>query len=209
MKVMLVNGSPHENGCTYTSLKEVADTLEENGISTEIHWIGQGDIAGCKGCGYCKTKGKCVINDDVNEVSARVEEFDGFVFGAPVYYSGVAGQMNSWMDRFFYVNSKKMGGKVAASVVNARRGGNSASYERLNQYYLICGMIVPGSQYWNMTHGFTPDDVRKDKEGLQTMRTLGRNMAWLLKSIDAGKKAGLQFPEREPFIQTNFVMPKE
>ena len=208
MKVLLINGSPHEKGCTYTALKQVADTLEENGISTEIHWIGK-EIYGCKGCGYCKTKGRCAIDDDVNAVSERVGEFDGFVFGAPVYYSGPAGQINSWMDRFFYVNSKKLGGKVAASVVNARRGGNSATFERLNQYYLICGMVVPGSQYWNMTHGLTPEDVEKDKEGLQTMRTLGRNMAWLLKSIDAGKSAGLVFPEREPTIFTNFVMPKE
>ena len=205
MKVLLVNGSPHEKGCTYTSLSEVAKTLEENGIQTEIHWIGKGDIIGCKACGYCKQKGRCVTDDDVNRVSERVEEFDGFVFGAPVYYSGVAGQMNTWMDRFFYVNSSKMGGKVGASVVNARRGGNSASFERLNQYYLICGMIVPGSQYWNMTHGNTVDEVVQDKEGMQTMRALGRNMAWLLRSIEAGKKEGLQFPQREPWERTNFI----
>lgn len=209
MKVLLVNGSPHENGCVYTSLKEVADTLEENGISTEIHWIGKGDIAGCKGCGYCKSKGKCVINDDVNSVGARVEEFDGFIFGAPVYYSGPAGQITTWMDRFFYSYGGKLAGKVGACVVNARRGGNTASFERLNQYFLITSMVVPGSQYWNQTHGLTPEDVMKDKEGLQTMRTLGRNTAWILKCIEAGKKSGVEFPAKEPKISTNFIMPKE
>ena len=151
MKVLLVNGSPHEKGCTYTSLKEVADTLEENGISAEIHWIGKGDTPGCKACGYCGKNKRCVIGDDVNAISERIDEFDGFVFGAPVYYSGPAGQITAWMDRFFYSNSGKFDGKVAASVVNARRGGNTASFERLNQYYLMNCMIVPGSQYWNMT----------------------------------------------------------
>lgn len=209
MKVLLVNGSPHEKGCTYTSLRQVADVLNENGIETEIHWIGKGDIVGCKGCGYCKKNGKCITDDDVNVISSSVGEFDGFIFGSPVFYSGPAGQLCSWMDRFFYGNGAKLRGKVAASVVNARRGGNSASFERLNQYYLMNGMIVPGSQYWNITHGVTPEDVEKDKEGLQTMRTLGRNIAWILKCIDAGKKAGIEFPEVEAPIRTNFVMPKE
>jgi multimeric flavodoxin WrbA len=209
MKVLLINGSPHEKGCTYTSLKEVADTLEQNGISTEIHWIGKGDIPGCRSCGYCRSKGRCVIEDDVNAIGARIDEFDGFVFGAPVFYSGPAAQITAWMDRFFYSYSSKLGGKAAASVVNARRGGNSASFERLNQYYLISGMIIPGSQYWNMTHGLAPEDVSKDGEGLQTMRTLGRNMAWILKCIDAGKEKGLSFPDLEPRIATHFVMPKE
>lgn len=209
MKVLLVNGSPHENGCTYTSLKELAGTLEENGISTEIHWIGKGDTPGCKACGYCRKEGRCVVNDDVNEIGARVEEFDGFVFGAPVYYSGPAAQLCAWMDRFFYVNGKKCRGKVAASVVNARRGGNTASFERLNQYYLMNHMIVPGSQYWNMTHGRNPDEVQLDKEGLQTMRSLGRNMAWIMKCIQLGKENGVTFPEVEVQTPTNFIMPKE
>ena len=209
MKVLLVNGSPHEKGCTYTSLKEVADTLEENGVSTEIHWIGNGEVAGCRGCGYCRKKGGCVIDDDVNRISERLDEFDGFVFGAPVYYAGPAGQLTAWMDRFFYSNAGRFDGKVAASVVNARRGGNSASFERLNQYYLMNCMVVPGSQYWNMTHGLTPEDVAKDKEGLQTMRTLGRNMAYLLKCFESGRKEGLEFPKREPATPTHFVMSKE
>lgn len=208
MKVLLVNGSPHEKGCTYTSLTEVADTLEKNGISTEIFWIGK-EVIGCKACGYCKTKGCCVTDDNINEISKRVDEFDGFVFGAPVYYSGPAGSMNSWMDRFFYVNSKKMRGKVGASIVNARRGGNTASFERLNQYLLISGMIVPGSTYWNQTHGSTPEDVKKDLEGLQTMRMLGANMSWILKCIEAGKKNGVEMPPAEQKVFTNFIMPKE
>ena len=205
MKVLLINGSPHEKGCTYTSLKEVADTLEKNGIGAEIHWIGKGDIPGCTGCGACRDKGKCVIDDDVNSVAARIDEFDGFVFGAPVYYSGPAGQLTSWMDRLFYTSGRKMRGQVAASVVNARRGGNSASFERLNQYYLMTNMVVPGSQYWNITHGTKPEDVLKDEEGLQTMRTLGNNMAWVLKCIDAGRKAGIDYPQPEPPLRTNFI----
>ncbi|MBE6523121.1 MAG: flavodoxin family protein [Thermoplasmata archaeon] len=205
MKVLLVNGSPHEKGCTYTSLKEVADTLEENGISAEIHWIGKGDTPGCKACGYCGKNKRCVIGDDVNAISERIDEFDGFVFGAPVYYSGPAGQITAWMDRFFYSNSGKIDGKVAASVVNARRGGNTASFERLNQYYLMNCMIVPGSQYWNMTHGNRMEECEQDLEGLQTMRTLGRNIAWILKCIEAGKKAGIEHPQREPVQRTNFI----
>ncbi len=209
MKVLLVNGSPHENGCTYTSLKELADTLEGNGILTEIHWIGKGDVPGCRACGYCKKNGRCVMDDDVNGIGQRINEFDGLVFGAPVYYSGPAAQLCSWMDRFFYSYGVKCRGKVAASVVNARRGGNSASFERLNQYYLMNHMIVPGSQYWNMTHGISPDDVRIDEEGLQTMRSLGRNMAWILKCIDLGKENGIVFPGVEPPQRTNFIRPKE
>ena len=205
MKVLLVNGSPHEKGCTYTSLKEVADTLEENGISAEIHWIGKGDTPGCKACGYCGKNKRCVVGDDVNAISERIDEFDGFVFGAPVYYSGPAGQITAWMDRFFYSNSGKFDGKVAASVVNARRGGNTASFERLNQYYLMNCMIVPGSQYWNMTHGNRMEECEQDLEGLQTMRTLGRNIAWILKCIEAGKKAGIEHPQREPVQRTNFI----
>ena len=205
MKVLLINGSPHEKGCTYTSLREVADSLESNGIETEIHWIGTGDIPGCRGCGYCKKNGRCVIEDDVNKISARIDEFDGLVFGSPVYYSGPAGQLTAWMDRFFYVTGKKLRGKAGACIVNARRGGTTAAFERLNQYFLICNMVVPGSKYWNMTHGVSPDDVVKDEEGMQVMRTLGSNMAWILKCIEAGKKAGIEMPQPEQPKMTNFI----
>ncbi|MCQ2079672.1 MAG: flavodoxin family protein [archaeon] len=210
MKVLLVNGSPHREGCIFTDLSEIAHILNEEGVETETHWIGTGDVKGCRGCGSCTSTGRWDIKgDDIEELSARLDEFDGFVFGAPVYYSGPAGQMNSWMDRFFYSNGGRFDGKVAASVVNARRGGNSESFSRMNQYYLINNMVVPGSQYWNMTHGFTPEDVRKDKEGLQTMRMLAHNIAWILKCIDAGRKAGIEKPVREPLTPTHFIMPKE
>lgn len=205
MKVLLINGSPHRNGCVFTAISEVAGTLETEGIGTEIFWIGKGDIRGCTGCHGCRRTGRCVFDDCVNEIGPRLDEFDGIIFGAPVYYSGPAGQVSSFMDRLFYVYGRKLWGKVTANVVNARRGGNTASFERMNQYALVSNMIVVGSQYWNMTHGYTPDDVRADKEGMQTMRTLGRNMAWVLKCIEAGKKAGVAPPMHEEFIATNFI----
>jgi len=205
MKVLLVNGSPHKEGCTFTALSEIAKTLKEEGIESEIYWIGKKAIAGCIGCRKCFEKGKCVFDDGVNEIGARIDEFDGFVFGAPVYYSGPDGQLCAFMDRLFYSNAPKFKGKIGAAIVNARRSGTTASFERLNQYFLITNMVVPGSIYWNATHGFTPDDVRKDLEGLQTMRTLAKNIAWLIKSIDAGKKAGVAPPEYEERIFTNFI----
>ena len=205
MKVLLVNGSPHQNGCTYHSLKEVADTLKAEGIESEILWIGGNEVPGCKACGSCSKKGRCVIDDSVNDITARFDEFDGFIFGSPVYYSGPSGQICSWMDRFFYTNGRRMAGKVAASVVNARRGGNSASFERLNQYYLMTNMIVVGSQYWNMTHGNRPEEWEQDLEGRQTMRTLGKNIAWILKSIEAGRKNGVVPPKYEETVRTNFI----
>ena len=205
MKVLLVNGSPHKEGCTFTALSEIAKTLKEEGVESEIYWIGTKPIAGCIGCRKCFERGKCVFDDGVNEIGARMDEFDGFVFGSPVYYSGPDGQLCAFMDRLFYSNSPKFVGKVGAAIVNARRSGTTASFERLNQYFLISNMVVPGSQYWNATHGFTPDDVRKDLEGLQTMRTLAKNIAWLIKSIDAGKKAGIAPPEYEERVRTNFI----
>jgi len=209
MKVLLVNGSPHEHGCVYTALKEVADRLESQGIGTEIHWIGKGDISGCRSCMYCVKHGRCCIDDDASSITDRIPEFDGFVFGAPVYYSGPAGQMCSWMDRFFYSSKGRLDGKIAASVVNARRGGNTESFARMNMYYLMNNMIVPGSQYWNMTHGFVPEDVKKDLEGLQTMRALADNISWLIKCIYAGEEAGIEKPAREPWIPTHFMSPKD
>ena len=205
MKVLLVNGSPNKEGCTFTALSEIAKTLKEEGIDSEIYWIGKKAIAGCIGCRKCFETGKCVFDDGVNEIGARIGEFDGFVFGSPVYYSGPDGQLCAFMDRLFYSNAPKFAGKVGAAIVNARRSGTTASFERLNQYFLISNMVVPGSQYWNATHGFTPDDVRKDLEGLQTMRTLAKNFAWLIKSIDAGRKAGITPPDYEDKVFTNFI----
>ena len=206
MKVLLVNGSPHEHGCTYTALKEAADTLEKNGTEAEIMWIGKDAMYGCSACGYCKRSGKgCIRKDSVNDVLERIDSIDGFVFGAPVYYSGPDGQLTAWMDRLFYASVGRMAGKVAASVVSCRRGGASAAFERLNQYYLMSRMIVPGATYWNQVHGDTPDEVRQDLEGMQNMRILAGYIAWILKCIDAGRKAGVPAPPSEAKVFTNFI----
>ena len=205
MKVLLINGSPHKEGCTFTALDEIANTLNKNGIETEIYHIGVKPIAGCIACRKCGETGKCVFNDGVNELSARLDEFDGIILGSPVYYAGPSGQMCSFCDRFFFSNFGKFAGKLAAAVVSCRRGGATASFDRLNKYFTMNNMMVVSSQYWNMVHGHTPDDVRKDKEGLQTMRTLGQNMAWLLKCIELGKKNGINRPEYEPITFTSFT----
>ena len=205
MKVLLVNGSPHQNGCTYTALCEVAKGLESEGIDYEILHIGKGDIPGCRGCGYCKKKGECVIKDIVNQTVARADEFNGFVFGSPVYYAGPAGQLLSFMDRLFYSSRGRLAYKPAAAVVSCRRGGSTASLDRLNKYFTISNMPVVSSQYWNQVHGNSPEEVVQDLEGMQIMRALGRNMGWMLRSIDAGKKAGVKIPEPEERVWTNFI----
>ncbi len=205
MKVLLINGSPNEKGCTYTALTEVGKTLQKHGIDTEILYLGKKPIAGCIACGKCHETGKCVFDDAVNEVAAKLDEYDGIIVGSPVYYAGPSGQLTAFLDRLFYPNEAKMAGKLAAAVVSCRRGGASAAFDRLNKYFLISNMHVVGSQYWNQVHGFTPEDVRKDKEGLQTMRTLGENMAWLLKCIEAGRKAGVPVPVYEPRMRTHFI----
>ena len=205
MKVLLVNGSPHQNGCTYTALCEVAKGLESEGIDYEILHLGNGDIPGCRGCGYCKKKGECVIKDIVNQTMARADEFDGFVFGSPVYYAGPAGQLLSFMDRLFFSSRGRLAYKPAAAVVSCRRGGSTASLDRLNKYFTISNMPVVSSQYWNQVHGNSPEEVIQDLEGMQIMRTLGRNMGWMLRSIDAGKKAGVKIPEPEEHAWTNFI----
>lgn len=205
MKVLLVNGSPHMQGCTFTALAEVENKLKEEGIETEMHWIGKGDTPGCRSCRQCRHAGYCVLGDDVADVGRRLGEFEGYVFGAPVYYSGVAGQMSAWMDRLFFSAGGRMAGKPAAAVVSCRRAGATASLERFNQYFLINNMLVVGSQYWNEVHGNSPEEVARDLEGLQIMRTLAQNMAWTLKCIAAGRKEGMQHPEHEPKVMTNFI----
>lgn len=206
MKVLLINGSPHKEGCTFTALSEISNTLKKNGIESEIFHVGTKPIANCIACGKCRETGKCVFDTDgVNEIGARLNEFDAIVLGSPVYYAGPSGQLCSFCDRLFFSNSKKMAGKLAAAVVSCRRGGATASFDRLNKYFTITNMQIVGSQYWNMVHGFTPEDVRKDIEGLQTMRTLAQNMAWLLKCIELGKKHGINKPEYEPIKFTNFI----
>lgn len=205
MKVILVNGSPHEKGCTYTALCETAAALEKSGVSTEIFWVGAKPLAGCMGCGACRSKGECVFGDRVNEFAELAKNADGFIFGSPVHYASISGAMCSFMDRAFYSGGAALRGKPAAGIVSCRRGGASAAFDALNKYFTINCMPIVSSQYWNQVHGNTPDEVRRDEEGLQTMRTLGRNMAWLLKCIEAGRAAGVAFPEREEPIRTNFI----
>ncbi len=205
MKALLINGSPHPKGCTYTALCEVAKGLESEGIEYDIIHIGSGDIPGCRGCGSCRKKGACVIDDKVNEIASELGGYDGFVFGSPVYYAGPAGQLTSFMDRLFYANGGKMAYKPAAAVVSCRRGGSTASLDRLNKYFTISNMPVVPSQYWNQVHGNTPDEVKQDLEGMQIMRTLGRNMGWMMKCIEAGKKAGISVPAPEERTRTNFI----
>ena len=196
MNVLLLNGSPNAHGCTYTALSEVAKTLDENGIETEIIHVGNKAIRGCIGCRKCKTDGKCVFNDLVNEVAPKFAACDGIVIGSPVYFASANGTLVSFVDRLFYSTPGDKTMKVGAAVVSARRGGNSATFDELNKYFTISGMPVASSQYWNMVHGYSADDVRKDKEGMQTMRVLGRNMAFLIKSIALGKEQ-FGLPEKE------------
>lgn len=206
MKVLMINGSPHPKGCTCTALSEAASALAESGVDSEIYWIGNKPVPGCIACMQCKITGKCIYDDGVNELNARMGEFDGMIFGSPVYYAGPTGQICSFLDRLFYSGDKaKKDGKPGASVVSCRRGGATAAFERLNMYFTIANMPVASSQYWNQVHGFTPDDVRQDLEGLQTMRTLGYNMSYLLHAIAAAKDAGVPEPKREEGIQTNFI----
>ena len=204
-KVLLINGSPNEYGCTYTALKEIADTLSKNDVEAEIPYLGKKPVAGCIACGKCYQTGRCVFDDKVNEVLEKLDEYDGIVVGSPVYYAGPAGQLCAFLDRLFFCSEKRMAGKLAASVVSCRRGGASAAFDRLNKYFGICNMHIVGSQYWNQVHGFTPDDVRKDEEGLQTMRTLAQNMAWMLKNIRAGQKQNIPFPQYEERMRTHFI----
>ena len=204
MKVLLINGSPHANGCTYTALCEVEKELNKNDIETEIIHVGNKDIRGCVACGNCRKNGKCVFDDMVNEVAPKFTECDGIVVGSPVYYASANGNLISFMDRLFYSNACDKNMKVGAAVVSARRGGCSSTFDELNKYFTIAGMPVASSQYWNSVHGNTPEEVLKDEEGLQVMRTLGKNMAFLIKSIALGKeKYGL--PEKEAKVATNFI----
>ena len=205
MKVILVNGSPHEKGCTYTALTEIQKTLEKNKIETEIFWVGNKPISGCLGCGNCIKTGKCFMEDKVNEFLEKVPEADGFVFGTPVHFASGSGMITSFMDRAFYGRRELFKNKLASAVVSCRRGGATSTFDQINKYFAMNNMPIVTSQYWNMVHGSKPEDVLKDEEGMQTMRTLGNNMAWLLKSIEAGKKAGIKLPENESIISTNFI----
>lgn len=204
MKALLINGSPRAKGCTHTALTELKRTLEVEGIEVELIHLGNKDIRGCIACRKCHETGKCVFNDIVNEIAPKLAEADAFVIGAPVYFSSPAGSAISFMDRLFFSTlavDKTM--KVGAAVVTCRRGGNTASFDVLNKYFTMTGMPVASSQYWNMVYGGSAEEVLQDKEGLQTMRTLGRNMAFMIKSFKLGKQQ-LGLPQKEPAIFTSF-----
>ncbi len=199
-KVLLLNGSPHTNGCTARALEEMIRVFSDEGVETEVIQVGGKDIRGCVSCGYCEKNGKCVVNDLVNEVAPKLEEADGLVVGSPVYYGSPNGTILSFMDRLFYSTSFSKHLKVGAAVVSCRRGGNTATFDALNKYFTISGMPVASSTYWNQVHGFSREDVEKDLEGLQTMRNLARNMSFMIKAFaDAKEKYGEPLVERDSF----------
>jgi len=201
MKVMLINGSPHEKGCTYTALAEAAKSLAGHGIETEFLWLGRKAVPGCIVCGGCSNVPLCMFDDAVNDILENVDDIDGLIVGSPVYYSAPSGQLISFLDRLFYASRGKLAGKPAAAVVSCRRGGATAAFQQLNQFFLMNNMPVVPSNYWNQVHGSSPEEVLQDEEGLQTMRTLGENMAWLLHSIAANPAK----PQYEPKVWTNFI----
>lgn len=207
MKVLLINGSPKAKGCTYTALNEIVKELRKENIETEIFQVGNKPISGCIGCGVCKNNNRCVFNDDgVNKAIEKAKDCDGFIFGSPVHYAAASGAISSFLDRFFYAyGGKFLSNKLGAAVASCRRGGATATFDQLNKYFTISNMHIVASQYWNNVHGNTPEEVNQDLEGMQTMRTLGKNMAWLLKCIQSGKDAGIQLPEKETKVVTNFI----
>lgn len=205
-KVLLVNGSCNEMGCTYTALTEVAAALEKERLETEIFQLGREAIRDCVGCGGCRKLGRCVFDDDaVNGFVDKAGKADGFVFGTPVYYAHPSGRILSFLDRAFYSGGSAFACKPGACVASARRAGTTASLDVLNKYFTINRMPVVSSNYWNMVHGNTPDEVRKDLEGLQIMRGIGQNMAWIIKCIEAGRAAGIECPKPEAKVRTNFI----
>ncbi len=205
MKVLLINGSPNKNGCTYTALSEIEKELNKENIETEIFQIGNKPIRGCTACGKCSGN-RCIFNDDiVNKALEKCENIDGFIVGSPVYYASANGAVVSLLDRMFYAGGSLLKYKPAAAIASARRAGTTATLDVLNKYFTISCMPIVSSQYWNMVHGNNPDEVNQDLEGLQIMRTLGKNMAWLLKCIEAGKENGINIPEQEQKQRTNFI----
>lgn len=206
MKVLLVNGSPNEHGCTDAALNVVAKALQENGVETEIFWIGKKPIGGCMACRACFKLGKCVQDDIVNEFTAKAKEADGFIFGSPVHYAAMSGNLTAFMDRAFYSGGKDTyAHKPAAGILSARRAGTTAAFDQINKYFTINQMPIVSSRYWNMVHGSVAEDVIKDEEGVSCMRVLGNNMAYLLKCIQAAKAQGILPPENEPVVRTNFI----
>ncbi len=202
MKVLVINGSPHMNGCTDRALREVEETLKASGVEVERVNIGTKDVRGCIGCNYCREHGRCVFNDVVNETAPKFAAADGLLVGSPVYYAGANGQLLAFLDRLFYSTSgvfdKTM--KVGAAVISSRRAGSTSAFDEINKYFTICSMPIVSSTYWNEVHGFTAADVEEDLEGLQTMRNLGKNMAFLMKGIElARKESGMPAQEHDKF----------
>ncbi len=205
MKVIMINGSPKKNGNTAIALKEIGDRLLLNGIEYEIINVGDNVIAGCKGCSACRKLGKCIIDNDlVNESVAKIYDADALIVASPVYYASLNGTLKCFLDRVFY-SKKSFAGKPAAAVAVARRAGTTATLDIINKYFAISNMPIVTSSYWNLIHGRVPGDAEKDAEGLQTMRILADNIAWILKCIEAGKEKGIALPEYEPKILTNFI----
>jgi len=209
MNVLLVNGSPHAEGCTYTALMEISAALNAEEIETELFQVGTKPLSGCIACKRCAETGRCVFSDRVNDFLELAPGADGFIFGSPVHYAAASGTITSFMDRVFYADLQAGRSsfclKPAAAVFSARRAGTAAAFDQLNKYFTLSEMPVISSQYWNMVHGAKPEDVVQDLEGLQTMRTLARNMAWFLKCKAAGKNAGVALPQKENRIATNFI----
>ena len=209
MKVLLFNGSPHADGCTNRALVEIAKTLKEENINSEIYQIGNKGVLPCKACYACRKIGKCVIDDEVNAFVDYACGFDGFIFGSPVHYASASGSITAFLDRAFSVNSssgkKAFEFKPASAIASARRAGTTATLDQLNKYFTITQMPIISGRYWNMVHGASKEDVEKDLEGLQNMRFLARNMAWFLKLKEAGEKTGVELPKQEEVIYTNFV----
>ncbi|MBQ5754439.1 MAG: flavodoxin family protein [Oscillospiraceae bacterium] len=205
MKVLLINGSPHAQGCTYTALAEIAAELERQGVESQIFHIGSVPVGGCVACGGCKKEGRCVFGGSVNDALPLLKEADGYIFGSPVHYASASGSMAGFMDRLFMMGGADMRFKPAAAVASARRGGTTATLDQLQKHILYNNMMVVGSMYWTMVHGKTAEDVKQDAEGLQAMRALARNMAWVLKSLEAGKAAGLEKPQLEEKIFTSYI----
>lgn len=209
MKVLLINGSPKEKGCTYTALDEIARTLKSEGIDSEIYNIGNNPIAPCRACGACEKLGRCVIEDKVNELLGRLSEFDGIIIGSPVHYASASGGTVAFLDRLFYANARAgkadLRMKPGSAIASARRAGTTATIDELNKYFQIHQMPVISGRYWNMVHGNTPDEVKQDKEGMQNMRILARNMAYYLKMKAVADSAGIAFPEKEETVYTNFI----
>ena len=203
MNVLLINGSPHENGTTFRALTEVAKAINENGIETEIITVGNKPIVGCDVCGACGKIGKCIKDDLANEIIEKINNADGLIVGSPVYYASLNGSLKSLLDRVFFAK-KSFAGKPAAAVAVARRAGTTATLDIINKYFMLSNMPVVTSQYWNMVFGSNGEQAESDLEGLQTMRVLGNNMAWLIKCINAGKESGIYLPEEEKHLRTNF-----